>query len=454
MARLSYQISTVNRTKRTLRIPESCTLYLCPNSCARRRGLRALRNGELDNVAFLRFSQTDVVTGAYERGVCEACGRVLEALPARPRVMSLYVNCIDDFLGTDARALVDELSELYPDVRFILSRINPISEDVGGSKLQTVHAHLYEPLKPVAAHDRGVTLLGHFESVPIQSEFYRLAFGMGLDPVREVFSCGDYDEYERLAKSCVAVSLSHLGDAALEDFGRRLGIAGMRWHATYSIDEIRKRYEELAELVGGEVDCTMHAAEAWHAVRRARLKVGELSIAVDSSASLRPFSLALDLLSYGFNVEVVFAFHAKASDSAALEKLKSSYPNVSVVREGGAEAILGIPQGGDGQWIAVGGDSAFVLKTSRTVHMYHDEGFFGFQGVVALMDALVAAVEGDCEGDAETTLRQEGIAAARCAVCSGDEADAGRCVGDGAVGGSRSAGLGSHQPAETVRQGG
>ena len=255
MAQLMYQISTVERKKRVLRIPESHTLYLCPNACARRRGLRALRNGELDSVSFLSFSQVDIVTGAYEQCAIQACARLLASLPDRPRVVSLYVNCIDDFLGTDARALVEELSCQHPDVRFVLSRINPISEDVRASKLQSIHRRLYEPLEPVAEHDEGITLLGHFEAIPHESEFYRIVGCLGLGPVRQVFTCQDFDEYELLAKSRLAISLSHLGDAALADFGARLGVPGVRWHASYSIKEIERRYRELAAQCGGEVDC-------------------------------------------------------------------------------------------------------------------------------------------------------------------------------------------------------
>ena len=401
MARLMYQISTASRRKRTLAIPESHTLYLCPNACARRRGLRALRNGVMDDVSLLRFSQADIVTGSYERRAIEACGRLLDALPKRPRVISLYVNCIDDFLGTDARALVDELSGLHPDVRFILSRINPISDDVNKTKLQSVHMRLYEPLEPQAEHDGGVTLLGHFEEIPAASEFHRIVASLGLGPVRQVFTCADFDEYGLLAKSRLALSLSHLGDAALADFDRRLGVAGMRWHASYALDEIERRYQQLAALCGGSVDCREFAADARVAIERARAAVGDMPIAVDSSASLKPFTLALDLLAYGFNVRAVFALHAKADDSEAARRLAEEYPEVDVVRDGGAGAVRGASHAAKGRdWIAVGSDAAFLLGAPHTVDMYHDEGYFGFQGVKALMERLCAAVEGGGGGEA------------------------------------------------------
>ena len=52
MASLSYQIPDADRPKRVMRIPESHALYLCPNACGRRQGIRALRNGIADHVRF------------------------------------------------------------------------------------------------------------------------------------------------------------------------------------------------------------------------------------------------------------------------------------------------------------------------------------------------------------------------------------------------------------------
>lgn len=392
MAQLMYQISTAKRKKRTLRIPQSHTLYLSPNSCARRQGLRALRNGILDDVSFLRFSQADIVTGAYEERVYEACDRLLEALPQHPCVISLYVNCIDDFLGTDAHALVEGLSSMHPDVHFTLSRINPISADVKNTKLQGIHARLYEPLEPLARHDDGITLLGHFEAISVQSEFLRIVEQVGLGPVRQLFTCADYAEYQQLARSRVAVSLSHLGDAALGDFETRLGVPGMRWHACYGVDEISRRYGELMALAGAKADVSAFLNDALRAVDRARVALEGVPVALDTSATMRPFSLALDLLAYGFDVRLVFALHAKADDSAAERRLASEHPEVAIVRRGGSEAVAGRSWPVDaGACVALGSDAAFLLKTDRVVDIYHDEGFFGFQGVVALMDGLCAA---------------------------------------------------------------
>ena len=126
-----------------LSIPESHTLYLCPAACGRRQGLRALRNGVADDVSFLQFSEQDFISGTYESASVEAVAELLDLLPQNPQVIFLYVNCIDDFLGTDGTYLVRRLEESFPTIHFLLSRINPIAADVGTGPAGESHAHLY-----------------------------------------------------------------------------------------------------------------------------------------------------------------------------------------------------------------------------------------------------------------------------------------------------------------------
>lgn len=405
MAELSYQIPEFGRAKRIMRIPESHALYLCPNACGRRQGIRALRNGEADHASFLRFSQTDIVSGAYEEQVLQAVGELLDALHPRPRVLSLYVNCIDDFLGTDEDGLLAELRAAFPGMRFLLSHINPIAADLARSTAKNIHTRLYDALDEVDEHDAGINLVGNFEAPPPSCELYRVLDEAGARPVRQLIACASFDEYLDLAKSRFTLSLSHLGDGAAASMEERFGIASMRWHAAYDVAEVGRRYAALFEALEvtddarARIDTTLlarrQAAEAAHdAARRA---VGDLPVVVDSSASLMPFSLALALLETGFNVAAVFGLHLKGCDDGAEARLLREYPQVVVVRRESYEAIQGY--GFSRACLAIGSDAAFLLHAQHTVDLYHDEGFFGYQGIERLARAMVDAVE-DAASDA------------------------------------------------------
>lgn len=390
MASLSYQIPDADRPKRVMRIPESHALYLCPNACGRRQGIRALRNGIADHVSFLRLTQADVISGDYERQVGNAVEELLATLRPRPRVVSLYVNCIDDFLGTDEQQLLDELRERFPDTRFLLSHINPIAADVKRSTARSIHTRLYEALEAPAAHDSAVTLVGHFEPLDAHGEFFEALQASGTAEVREIVSCDTFDAYLQLACSRFTVSLSHMGDGAADALEQRFGIPFQRWHACYDLAEITARYAKLMQALDGAWDGAAWRHRAERAVIETRAAVGSLPVAVDSAASLMPFSLARTLLAYGFNVVAVFGLHLKGCDDEAERLLADEHPEVAIVRSESYEALSGFAL--PSRCLALGRDAGFLLRAHHLVDIYHDEGYFGYHGVIRLMDAMAHEV--------------------------------------------------------------
>ena len=203
MSQLSYQIPDNGRKKTLLRIPESHTLYLCPGSCGRRQGIRALKNGEADHASFLTFSQADIALGDYIGMVHDAADEVLDAIEPTPRVITLYVNCIDDFIGTDGAALVEELGARHPGTRFLLSHINPVAADVRGNVAVDIHTNHYAALEPMPREERdaGVNAVGGFVSVPDSCELRGYLEALGVPVLRELVACTTFDEYSALARS-------------------------------------------------------------------------------------------------------------------------------------------------------------------------------------------------------------------------------------------------------------
>ena len=247
MSQLSYQIPDNGRKKTLLRIPESHTLYLCPGSCGRRQGIRALKNGEADHASFLTFSQADIALGDYIGMVHDAVDEVLDAIEPTPRVITLYVNCIDDFIGTDGAALVEELGARHPGTRFLLSHINPVAADVRGNVAVDIHTNHYAALEPVRAEERdaGVNAVGGFVSVPDSCELRGYLKALGVPVLRELVACTAFDEYSALARSRFNIAVSHLGQDACQMMEKRLGIPWMYWPACYDPDELARRYEML-----------------------------------------------------------------------------------------------------------------------------------------------------------------------------------------------------------------
>ncbi len=390
MTELTYQITEALRPKRILRIPESHTLHIGPRACSRRQGVRALRNGVAEHISFLSLSETDIIMGDYVTQAQESVEILLITLAVTPRAFILYVNCIDDFLGTDEHFLLETLNEQFPSVHFLLSHINPIAGDVEQSNSRSIHTKLYDLLEPQSSKDTGITLVGNFETIPLECEFYDLVHALQIDQVRQLVSCKSFQEYLDLAKSQLTISLSHLGDEPAALMDSRFDIPYLSWHACYDINEVGKRYDELTALIGhGAFDYADIKHETTLSINAACAAVGAMPIIIDSSSSLQPFSLARALLSYGFNVTAIFALHVKDCDEDARSQLEQDYPDLLIIQHESYEVISGY--GISPTCISVGTDAAFLLRAEHSIDMHHDEGYFGFQGIGRLMKELAAA---------------------------------------------------------------
>ncbi len=401
MSQLTYQVPDNGRKKTVLRIPESHALYLCPMACGRRQGIRAFKNGQEGHSSFLTFTQADIALGDYIGMVHDAVTQVLDAVHPRPRLLMLYVNCIDDFIGTDAQALLEELSSEHPDTRFFLSHINPVANDMRESMAASMHAAYYDALEPAGQgqRDSGVNVVGGFVGLPHDCEMRAFLQAAGVCEVRSLVESQTFEQYARMSRSQLDLAVTSIAQSVCSQLEERLGIGWLYWPACYDPDEMAARYEALAARLGlGEGEAAEHAqtllaqarAEALAATREALDAVGQMPVVVDTSASMMPFSLALDLMKAGFNVAAVFALHSKGNDEAARERLMRDHPEVAVVTKQGIEAMegLGIPR----RCICLGRDAAFLLRAEHTPDMYHDEGFFGYQGISALMRAMAACL--------------------------------------------------------------
>ena len=256
---LSYFIPHHGRPKVSLCIPESFNLYVCPPSCVRRVSIRALRNDTRGAMGFLFLTEADVATGAYEHAVAEAVAEALTTLERPPRAFFIHLNCIDDFLGTDEDALLDELRARFPGLGFAVVHMNPIAADRGLSTGLRIHDRLYSMLQPTSHRDSAVNLVGTFADIGGDCELFEVMRAWGVREVRQLFSCADFEAYRRLASSRLNVVLAHIGSYAAENMERRLGIPRVDAPVSYDLDEIGRQYRAIGSALGqagGVVDGT------------------------------------------------------------------------------------------------------------------------------------------------------------------------------------------------------
>lgn len=386
---LSYFIPHHGRPKISLRIPESHSLHVCPAACGRRSGIRAVRNGTKEHVSFLYITEADVSGGTYEKAVTDAVETLLELLSPPPRAFQIYVNCIDDFLGTDEAALSGALNARFPGVAFALFHINPVSSDEAVPPGMRQQERLYSFLKP-GPHDTGVNLVGAFVPPEPACELYSFLRECGVCEVRELTGCPDYAHYQHMSASRLNLVLMQMGRYAAQQMERRLGIPWLFLPVSYDLDQIQTDYQALAGALGRPCpDLSGPRRRARQAISDALKAVGTLPVVVDSSAAMRPFALAATLHRYGFRVSTVYAAHWKEDDRADRAWLEEHCPNLTVLCSERYKDVraLGVPR----KSLCIGYDSAYLLRARHFVDMQRDEGLFGYHGLTQLMERMARA---------------------------------------------------------------
>lgn len=396
---LSYFIPKHGKEKVTLRIPDSHSLHICPPACGRRNGIRALKNGEKAHVSFLYITQSDLISGGYEDLVGDAVEELLRVLKPRPRAFHLYVNCVDDFLGTNEAALVAEMEVRFPSVRFAVFHIDPVAGEAKIKPGMRMHAQLFTFLRPLP-RDNGINFIGNFASLHPDCELFSILKQWKIGPVREIFRCPDYAAYEDMARSRLNLVLMQMGEYAARQLQDRLGTPYLYQPADYRLEAVEEYYAALARTLECPLpDLTAYRLAAQAEIARTRQALGGRALIVDSSACMRPFALARALLEYGFSVRAVFALHLKDLDTADRAWLEQAHPEVAVVQREGYQDILGYGFGND--CLCIGFDSAFLLKAPHFVDMYHDEGYYGFYGICRLMWEMRGALEKTADWEAK-----------------------------------------------------
>ena len=286
-----------------------------PRPVAGGNGLRALKNGEAEHLSFLYITETDVISGEYERIIGGAIEELLEVLEPKPKAFLIYVNCIDDFLGTDEQALLQELRVRFPKLRFTICHIDPVAADgpvPPGARMQD---RLYSLLEPEKERENSVNLIGNFVLPDREGELYALLNAWGIPTVRHLPELESYSEFQCMAAARLNLVLMAMGRYAAQQMERRLGIPWLELPVSYSLEEVEQGYREIASALHRSPEGWEEAREsARQAVAACAAQLKGVPVLVDSSAAMRPFAMAKALTEYGFQVGAVFITHGKEEE--------------------------------------------------------------------------------------------------------------------------------------------
>ncbi|MBE6024417.1 MAG: oxidoreductase [Cellulosilyticum sp.] len=368
-------------------VPESYQLFVCPSACGRHGALGAIEHGNKGRLSYLYIDEADIVSGSYENLILEGVEVLLEALEEQPKAMFIFVSCLDDLLGTDHVAILDVLNNKYP-IKFQVGHMNPITNDSKTPPPVTLQRSIYELVEGKGEKAEALNLLGNFVPLDENNELFDVLSQLGVTEVKHISQQKTFKAFEEMGESKYNLVLRPEAKVAAEDMKRRHKINHRFLPVSYDMEIVAEQYKEIIELINKDVniDLTKVQEETRAQIEKAREVIGDFPIVIGHSAVCRPYNLAKALISYGFNVQRVYAEEVAAFEKESYEWLKENAPGVEIISATNHNRINRVEEEQD--CIAIGYNAAYIEKSKHVVDLIQDEYMFGYNGIVKLMEKM------------------------------------------------------------------
>ena len=383
-------VSLVEENAKTL-IPESHELHVGPSACARRLSIGAYRRHDEDYITNLYITEEDIVSGSYEDIIPDAVEDLLELLEKRPRVIILYVTCIDDLLGTDHEALLMLLKQRFQDIRFITCHIDPIAMDRSIKPGMKMQEQFYSVLDKSDLSENCINLVGNKLLLSDKSEFRKIMKAVGWK-IKQMNDCKTFDEFNDMGKSSLNLVVAPFAKLAAENMKRELDIPFQLAFTSYDMGIIEENYRKTFTAI--EVELPDLGDYHNRTIKKIKATVNHLKnmpIVIDSTVIGRSIPLARALDKYGFNVKLVFDSTILFSDVEDLEWLRKNRPDIKIAD--GKNFNMMNMKNDLGDCLCIGFSSGYTLGAKHIVERLSSRFAFGYYGVELLMERMIHAYD-------------------------------------------------------------
>lgn len=390
-------------------MPEAHQIFVCAQGCLRGVILTAAEMLELDRLSWVSVSEQDLFDGSLESDIVDGVDDILKRLEKKPPVVLLFLSCIHLFAGVDFENILRELSELYPDIKFIDCYMTPTMRTTI-SPVVKMSAQLYRPLEVRELNAKSAAIIGCDRPTDESSELVRLIRGAGFQ-LRDITLCKTYDEYQQIADASLNIAYIPTASLALEELEQKHGAAPLYLPNCFDYDGIKSNYEKLCAALGIPLpDFSQEIAAAEAALSSAAEALGSRAVAIDFTAVTRPFELALLLSEHGINVRYMVA-DSVGEEREAFDKLKELSPDTEIYSSTNVNMLNQHAQPTE-PVVAIGQKAAYYFDTDYFVNIIMNGGSYGFDGIVK----LCALLEEACREpkDKRKLISHKGFGCASC----------------------------------------
>ena len=376
-------------------VPESYQLFVSPAACGRHGALAARMEDRKSRVSYLFLSEDDIVSGGYEDSIIKSAQKLLAHLNRRgkmPKVLMIFVSCIDDLLGTDHDALIMQLEEEFPDVRFTFAHMNPTSTDTGVPPAVNIQNKDYALLDKREDCDNGVNLIGNLAPLRENSELFTMLRKMGASHVRHISDYTTFAAYQEMAKSRLNLVTAPTGKYASVQMEKKLGIPFEMALTSFQIDSVKETYEKIAKHMNAACpDFTAYEEKCREIMKETAKALGDMEMIIDGETITRPFDLAKTLLEAGMKVRCVYEQKVLPSDEANFNWVRENHPEVMVLQPQHPKTTVCEKFGED--CLSIGFSAAYISGAKHVLDIAGQHGLYGFQGIIDLMQMIQEAAK-------------------------------------------------------------
>lgn len=374
-------------------VPESYQLFVSPAACGRHGALAACLDGRKSRVSYLYLKEENIVSGDYEQILIDAVHDILEYLRKRnrtPKVLSIFVSCIDDLLGTDHEALIDELSELYPDMRFVFCHMNPTSTDTGVPPLVNVQNKNYSLLDRTNERDNGVNIIGTLEKVKENGELFTILHQMGVSDIRHISYYHTFEEYNAMAKSRLNLVVAPSARYSAINMEKKHHMPHVEVFTSFSLEQIKDNYEKIAAALDTACpDITEYEEQCRKELAKTAQTLRNMPVIIDGEAILKPYELARTLLENNINVVRIYEQQLLDCDKENFAWIMENHPEVEFRQPQNPKASF--REQYHGEALAIGYSAAYLTYAPHVVDITTQHGLYGYQGLCDLLQMMCKA---------------------------------------------------------------
>lgn len=397
-------------------VPEAHEIFVCAAGCLRGVVLSAAEMNMSDRFSTIAVEEHNVIDGDMEELITEGVTDIMNRLPAKPKAVLVYTSCIHHFVGCDLGMCYERLRERFPDTDFTDCYMIPTMRKSGLTPDMIMRSRLYSLIKPAEKSEKHCAVVGNCFTMGSECDLIQLLREAGIT-VHQITECRTYEEYQNMACCSFCICTQPVAREGAKELERRLGMKSVYLPLSYGYDEIEESLVRLSEYVGTVFDTAELKKAADERMNAALEIIGDTPIAVDYTATPRPFGLARLLTEKGFNVVTVYADAVSEEDRTAAEWLRINKPETETCPT--VHPLMRKRQRDDvssgeerTKVLAIGQKAAYFTGSPYFVNIVEAGGLYGFKGIAGMADLMTEAFM--CERDVKKLIGIKGWGCESC----------------------------------------